>query len=135
MEQKNSSGRRVQGASRRQSAGKKPVGLLVILVVVIVLACVAFFLKSAGGSDELKGTWAVDEITTYHFDGAGKGAMILPELEIAFSYRCEDGVLSIDYDRENVRDRQFRYEVGRDKLILEDGEGDELARFEFTRKD
>lgn len=135
MEYTNGSGRRVQSAPRKQTASKKPVRQLTILVVVIVLVGAAFFLKSGIGSDELKGTWAVDEITAYRFDGDGKGCMLLPEQELDFSYECEHGVLSIDYENEAVQDRKFRYHVNQNKLILEDGEGDELARFEFTRKD
>lgn len=96
-----------------------------VLVVLLLTVMIAF-----GGGDRLKGTWALDDVTSYEFRGNGKGAMVLQSSEYPFTYRTEGDTLSIDFAAEEAADREYTYSIDGDTLTLESG----AQRYQMTRQ-
>ena len=74
---------------------------------------------TSGG--ELEGLWKLDDITSYEFDGTGRGILHTAK-DFPFAYSAENGVLSIDYDNDDGNDNTFGYSVEGIMLTLTRGE-------------
>ena len=86
---------------------------VLLILVVIVLICLP--------KSPLVGKWDMDSVTTYEFGRNGKGAMVLPNAEYAFSYTARDGVLQIDFHFEGAKDAEYQFRLEGDTLTLEGG--------------
>ena len=82
---------------------------------------------------DITGTWTLDGVTSYRFDGDGTGALLLPELEYAFTYRLEGEALTIDFESVRAHDGTYRAGMEGDRLILAGGEGTIGGTYEFTK--
>lgn len=82
---------------------------------------------------DITGTWTLDGVTSYRFDGDGTGALLLPESEYAFTYRLEGEALTIDFESVRAHDGTYRAGMGGDGLILAGGEGTIGGTYEFTK--
>ena len=71
------------------SAAVLAIILLAVLIIVVAKSC-----SSGGdvpnGTDVLSGTWDIDGITVYQFDGKGNGALKLPDNTYSFTYKTKD---------------------------------------------
>ena len=81
---------------------------------------------------DITGTWTLDGVTSYRFDGDGTGALLLPESEYAFTYRLEGEALTIDFESVRAHDGTYRAGMEGDRLILAGGEGTIAVTYEFT---
>ena len=70
---------------------------------------------AAGG--EFTGKWKLDDITSYEFNGTGRGVLHTAE-NFEFSYSAENGELYIDIDIDDARDSRFEYIFSGDTLTL-----------------
>lgn len=82
---------------------------------------------------DITGTWTLDGVTSYRFDGDGTGALLLPESEYAFTYRLEGEALTIDFESVRAHDGTYRAGMEGDRLILAGGEGTIGGTYEFTK--
>lgn len=82
---------------------------------------------------DITGTWTLDGVTSYRFDGDGTGALLLPESEYAFTYRLEGEALTIDFESVRAHDGTYRAGMEGDRLILAGGEGTIGVTYEFTK--
>lgn len=57
-------------------------------------------------------------VTVYRFDKNGKGELILPNSNFAFTYEIKDDTLTIDFESENAADSTYTFSVTDDKLTL-----------------
>ena len=82
--------------------------ITVILVVVLILS-VLLIVKSysSGGGDVLHGTWDLDGVTVYQFDGNGHGSLNLPSNTYPFTYEIKDNELHIDFESDAARDADY----------------------------
>ena len=90
-----------------------------IATLVIVIAVTLCF--ALGGDNRLRGTWALDEVTSYEFGGGGKGTMRLSSSEYPFTYRVDGDTVTIDFVSEAAADRDYTYSVKGDTLTLTSG--------------
>ena len=93
----------------------------------------AAFLIGSMKADALKGTWGVDEITVYQFDGRGNDALVLPDSQFLFNYKISEDALHIDFKSENARDFDYVFTVDGDRLSLSGGEGANSITHILTR--
>ena len=101
--------------------------VLIIGIVLIIRGC------SGGGTDALYGTWDLDGITVYVFDGKGGGALELPRSRYEFRYEIKDGTVSIDFADDKVRDVSYEFTVGSDELTLERKEKNDTIIHKFKK--
>ena len=99
----------------------------VLLLVIIMIICFQ--------TDRVKGIWNVDDVTAYHFDGKGHGALVLPDKEYKFVYKLTKNEISIDFESESAKDISFNYSLQKDKLILKQGETSADYRYILTREE
>ena len=66
----------------------------------------------------LKGSWKIDSITTYEFDGSGKGVMHTAVADYPFFYDATGDTLSVDFESEKAEDSEYRYTLSGDSLTL-----------------
>ena len=107
------------------------MGILIAILILIIGVIVALFL---GGGDDLKGTWSLDDVTVYQFDGNGSGAMILPNSTYDFDYKINENEVSIDFESEKARDFTYTFSVEKNTLTLVGGEGNEDVTYNLTRQ-
>lgn len=88
---------------------------------------------NGGGASaaELEGSWRLDQVTVYEFDGQGRGIMLTAVDNYTFLYSAENGKLAIDYDSDGGADRLYNYVINGDKLTLTLDD----QKFEFTKTD
>lgn len=80
-------------------------------------------------ADKLKGLWVLDDITSYEFDGAGRG-VIHTAIDFPFSYSAEGGVLYIDVDTDDARDCRYNYTIDGIMMYLDRGD----AKYTLTKE-
>ena len=114
------------------SAAVLAIILLAVLIIVVAKSC-----SSGGdvpnGTDVLSGTWDLDGITVYQFDGKGNGALKLPDNTYSFTYKTKDNSLSIDFESESAQDITYTFTVENEKLLLVSTEKDKETTYELTK--
>lgn len=119
--------------SEKAHGRRKTIGLICAAIAVIIAAAV-LIARFGGGTDALKGTWDLDGVTVYEFDGKGAGSLNLPSNSYAFTYEIKNGTLSIDFESEAARDKTYTFTADKNKLTLTDGEGTDSKTFELTKQ-
>lgn len=73
-----------------------------------------------GGADaaEMLGKWRLDDVSSYIFDGAGRGMMITGVDNYSFVYSAQDGKLAIDFDTDKGNDFEYDYKIDGDTLTM-----------------
>lgn len=118
--------------SEKAHGRRKTIGLICAAIAVIIAAAV--LIARFGSTDALKGTWDLDGVTVYEFDGKGTGSLNLPSNSYAFTYEIKNGTLSIDFESEAARDTTYTFTADKNKLTLTDGEGTDSKTFELTKQ-
>ena len=108
--------------------------IIAVLVLLVLLLC-----KGCAGENDttLAGVWHYDQHTEYELDGEGNGCMCLDgNNHFEFTYKAENGILSLDFALDYVTDCQYTYTVNGNKLTLVGGEGTaEVGKvYELNRK-
>lgn len=77
-------------------------------------------LADNGGANsfQLKGTWVLDQETSYIFDGKGRGVMLIDNEPHTFTYSAQGGVLGIDMDADDAADYEYNYTFAGNTLTL-----------------
>lgn len=96
--------------------------LIAVIVLVIVLK-----------KDPLVGTWLYSDGTKYRFGNDNTGAMVLDDYDFKYTYTARDGRITIDYERDEVQDAEYTYEVDGDKLTLHGGQGTAGGDYDLSR--
>lgn len=106
-----------------------------LLVLLLLTAAVILIVRSCTNSaDVLKGTWDLDGITAYRFDGKGKGSLDLPDSSYAFTYEIKDGTLAIDFEDDAARDKTYTFTADKTKLTLTENSDSSSKTFELTKQ-
>lgn len=69
-------------------------------------------------SDELMGTWKLDSVTKYTFDGSGNGKMAVSDSEYEFNYTINNDEIKIDFISESAQDSTYEFIIDENKLTL-----------------
>lgn len=108
--------------------------LLCLALAAVLLAAVLFALFGPSKTDVLKGTWSLDGVTVYQFDGKGNGSLNLPENSYAFTYEMKDHTLAINFKDKAAQNKTYTFTVENTKLMLTEGEAKTQKAFEFTKQ-
>ena len=98
----------------------------------LVGALVALFAPSK--TDVLKGTWNLDGVTVYQFNGKGTGSLNLPESSYAFTYKIKDNTLAIDFKDETAQDKTYTFTAEKNKLTLTGSAAEGAKAFVLTKQ-
>ena len=102
--------------------------LIVVPLLLILIAAIAFLTK-----DPLAGTWHIDDVTSYRFNGRGKGALVLPNSEYEFTYEVEGNSLYIDFANEGAKDAEYVFQVSGGILTLNGGNATTKGEYTLAR--
>ena len=83
--------------------------------------------------DPIIGTWQYPDGTMYRFGEDGKGAMTVEKYDYLYSYTTDGKNLHIDYDKPEVHDADYTYEVKDTVLHLVGGEGTARGEYDMSR--
>ena len=101
--------------------------------------------SKAAPKDPLLGTWEYADGTRYRFSEGGKGAMIVEKFstsesdssnryyEYVYSYTTDGVNLSIDYEKPEVYDAKYTYEVRDGVLHMVGGDGTAGGEYDMSR--
>lgn len=89
-----------------------------VAVIALFIFGIVLLFKSCSTDHSIVGTWDYDTVTVYRFDKNGKGELILPNSNFAFTYEIKDDALAIDFESENAADSTYTFSVTDDKLTL-----------------
>lgn len=103
----------------------------VVVIGVLLMAMVGMVFLLAG--DQLTGTWYMDDVTAYQFNGRGKGALMLPDSEYEFTYEVEDDILYIDFVHEGAKDAEYVFRVNGDVLTMDGGNATTRGEYVLRR--
>ena len=100
--------------------------IMIISIIFIVLIIVSSAVVTNHGekfnsivkTDELKGQWCVDEVTSFTFDGKGKGILHTDIGEYCFDYVLEDNAIIMEFNSEEIGNPKYTYEVIDNQLVL-----------------
>ena len=101
--------------------------ILLMLLLAVLVGLIVHMMRV----DELRGTWTLDQVTVYEFDGKGHGALLLPQKHYEFDYTIDGNRLRIDFRDPSANDTSYAYEAGRNTLILTGNTGQE---YRFIRQ-
>ena len=105
-----------------------------VLAIILLAVLIILIAKSCSTSEDLlSGTWNLDGITVYQFDGKGNGSLNLPVNTYSFTYKIKDNSLSIDFESESARDITYIFTVEDKKLLLVSVEKDKEITYELTK--
>lgn len=124
---------RRKNAARKNQKESRKISIFAAIAVVILLFAVFISVMLSRG-DALKGTWDLDGITAYQFDGKGKGSLNLPDSSYPFSYEITGSDVSIDFESDEARDMTYSFFAEKDKLTLTYKEGKETIVFELVKQ-
>ena len=128
----------LSGKSERESSKKKDRTLIVMIIagIVILVIILGFIISLLVGRalehDPLKGTWTLDDVTVYTFNGKGHGKLNLPLNAYEFDYVLEGNRIEIDFSDPDAIDRSYSYSVTDDELVFT---GDDDTVYVFVRTD
>lgn len=108
---------------RRQTA---VMGVMLLLLIAVLIGLIVLMRK-----DNLRGTWELDQVTVYEFDGKGHGALLLPQKRYEFDYTIDGNRLRIAFRDTSADDASYVYEANKDTLLLTNENGQE---YRFIRR-
>ncbi|MCI8373092.1 MAG: hypothetical protein HFI75_12020 [Lachnospiraceae bacterium] len=126
-----------QWKSHRKNKQKRVIwqylafSILVMLVVLCVVWLVYHMITS--GKDELEGTWDIDGVTVYQFDGEGSGVLLLPSAEYRFQYNLQGQRLTIDFADQDAGDAEYEYKRKGDTLVFITGQGSHTQKITLNK--
>lgn len=97
---------------------KKKVISLLAAVLIIVAACSCGNNQTEKRSDVLVGTWKLDNVTKYTFDGRGTGSMTVSNTKYEFSYTINNDEVKIDFISEVAQDSVYEFNIDEGRLTL-----------------
>ena len=120
-----------------QKRRQRRLTIITVILAAVMILSIILIVKSCSGSDVLKGTWNLDGVTVYQFDGNGHGSLNLPSNTYPFTYEIKDNELRIDFESDAARDADYTFSVKNGVLTMTGGEGSvEPGRvYELTRQE
>ena len=121
-------------AEKRRKQNIRMLSCAVLVVLLLTAAVILIVRSCTNAADVLRGTWDLDGITAYQFDGKGKGSLDLPDSSYAFTYEIKDGTLAIDFEDDAARDKTYTFTADKTKLTLTDNNSADAKTFELQNR-
>lgn len=115
----------------RQRRKRQRQAAIMVVVLILLLAVLVGLIVHMTRRDKLRGTWEMDQVTVYKFDGKGQGELQLPQQGYAFDYSIDGKHLYIDFYDPAAGDASYAFEVNKDTLLLTNDNGQE---YQFMRR-
>lgn len=101
----------------------KSVCVFILAVLFLAFLCGCKNTQDVSSRNEVKvdilvGTWKLDSITQYTFDGKGSGKMTASDSEYEFNYKINDDELKIDFISDSAQDSTYEFNIDKNKLTL-----------------
>ncbi len=101
----------------------KSVFVFTLFVLLLIFSCGCRNTNDINGQNEayvdiLVGTWKLDDVTQYTFDGKGSGKMTASDSEYEFNYKINDDELKIDFASDSAKDSTYEFNIDENKLTL-----------------
>ncbi len=112
-----------------KSARSRSLYIVVIIIVALVaLGAALFYMVELrhvmSGASRFDGTYAIDDYTSYEFDGKGNGAMCLGNTtKYAFDYTVKDDTVTFDFEDDRVNDTTFTFTIADGVITLTQSDG------------
>ena len=104
--------------SRHNKRKRNIAKFIFVLVFIIIIGFIIFSVIKGNKKDGLEGTWTVDGITNYEFDGKGNGKLKVPTNEYKFTYVLQNNKIYMDYESDKATDSDYEYSLENGKLEL-----------------
>ena len=120
-----------------QKRRQRRLTIITVILAAVMILSIILIVKSCSGSDVLKGTWNLDGVTVYQFDGNEHGSLNLHSNTYAVTGEIKDNELHIDFESDAARDADYTFSVKNGVLTMTGGEGSvEPGRvYELTRQE
>ena len=122
---------RAQDKRLRRKRKRQRQATIMVIVLMLILAVLVGLIVHVTRRDDLRGTWTLDQVTVYEFDGKGHGALLLPQKRYEFDYAIDGTRLRIDFRDLSVADASYVFETKKDTLLLTNDNGQE---YHFIRR-
>ena len=113
---------------KRKKRNIKKINLIFMVIIIMT-----GFMIITNKTDEFKGIWFVDSITSFEFDGKGNGILKVPTDEYKFTYKIDKNQIYMNYEREEATDASYEYSFQEDKLNLE-GIDETTGTYSFVKQ-
>lgn len=101
-----------------------------IVVLLIILFCIITFNRNNKiQSNNIIGSWTIDNVTIYEFYKDDKGKLKVSLNDYSFTFQINNDVINIDFDDDSLLDSEYTFVIENDKLKLSGINGE----FEFSR--
>lgn len=114
----------------KQRRKRRQVTVMSVLLVVLLAVLIGLIVHMTR-KDALRGTWMLDQVTVYEFDGKGHGGLLLPQQSYEFDYSIDGKRLHIDFRDPAANDASYYFETDKNTLILTSNDGQE---YRFIRQ-
>ena len=114
---------------RRKKANTAKI--LVILLLIIIVA-ILFVIINISNKDIICGIWKYDDVTSYEFDGKGRGKLLLQTTDYEFKYNIVDNIIYIDFIDSNAKDSAYKFEIVNNNLFFT-GTNGTIGYYKFVK--
>lgn len=113
----------------KSNIGKRIVIFIVFALIIALAVAVVMNMRK----DKLFGSWTTDGVTTYKFDGKGKGSLLTSISRYEFNYIIKKNKLYIDFLSDKATDVNYEFSIDEDKLQIK-GIDETKGSYTMTKK-
>ena len=84
-------------------------------------------------SNELVGVWQYNEYTKYEFSEDGTGCLCADDVHYEYTYKLSGKKVTIDFEKDIVRDCDYTYSVENNELTLVGGKGTDGGTYKLKK--
>ncbi len=107
---------------RRQKKRQRIVFITVLAIIILIIAAIIIALVKKPDS-RIVGIWQYNEYTKYEFSEDGTGCLCADDVHYEYKYKLSGNKVTIDFDKDIVRDCGYTYSVENNELTLIGGKG------------
>lgn len=122
-----------RAAQRRRQKRKRRILLLTFLLIVAVITVIVIALANKPDI-KIIGVWQYNEYTKYEFNEDGTGCLCADDVYYEYTYKLSGDKVSIDFEKDIVRDCDYTYSVENNTLTLIGGDGTDAGTYKLQRK-
>ena len=85
--------------------------------------------------NEIIGTWRYDEYNQYTFNSDGTGFLMADNVRYVYVFELSDDKLILDFNKEIVKDCEYKYQVNGEELKLIGGSGTDGGEYYLEKEE
>lgn len=117
---------------RRQNKRRRIVFITVLLIIVVTIVAIVIAI-TIKPSNELVGVWQYNEYTKYEFSEDGTGCLCADDVHYEYTYKLSGKKVTIDFEKDIVRDCDYTYSVENNELTLVGGKGTDGGTYKLKK--